>query len=194
MKRVWFYLLIIGELSVVTLVGIRFYFRWQQQNVLGTVVANPLVKDNFIFPPDDELKYFYEHKPHAIQKFKPNWLAHEVVNTINADGLNERFDYSMAKPPDTFRIMTLGDSFTFGALVNTADNYSEKLEDLLNTKLPCSKIRKFEVINLGVEGYDLEYSLHRFKIRGQKYHPDLVLWFLNYGDFSGYQEATEEKP
>jgi hypothetical protein len=44
------------------------------------------------------------------------------------------------------------------------------------------------VINLGVYGYDIQYSVERFKIRGKKYNPDLVLWFLKDDDFYSVNE------
>ena len=75
----------------------------------------------------------------------------------------------------------MGDSFTFGLLVNTEENYSSILERSLNN-LNCPK-RHFEVINLGVMGYDLLFASYRFKIRGEKYQPDLVVWFINDHNF-----------
>ena len=56
------------------------------------------------------------------------------------------------KNKDTFRIITLGDSFTFGMYINTKDNWTELLEDKLNSDMGCKNISMFEVINLGVGG------------------------------------------
>lgn len=125
------------------------------------------------------LRNFYEPKPDSISTWDPEWLGYEVKNTINKDSLNERYDYSVEKQKDTFRIITLGDSFTYGHFVNTSENYSEVLEDLLNYKLKCNSIMRFEVINLGVFGYDIEYSSTRLKKRGIKYNPDLVIYLIN---------------
>ena len=33
------------------------------------------------------------------------------------------------------------------------------------------------MINLGVYGYDTAYEVERYRKRGQKYHPDLVIWY-----------------
>jgi lysophospholipase L1-like esterase len=89
--------------------------------------------------------------------------------------------------------VTIGDSFTFGIYVDTKENYPERLEDILNDNSLCKTSKKFEVINLGVWGYDIEYSVHRFKMRGQKYNPDLVLWYLVGNDFSVINEIVSPK-
>lgn len=105
--------------------------------------------------------------------------------------MNERFNYSIEKPKGTYRIITLGDSFTYGLNVNTEDNWTERLENVLNTDLKCKNIDKFEIINLGVEGYDIEYSVERFRLKGKKYNPDLVLWLLGGNDFNRINEFLQ---
>lgn len=152
--------------------------------VLGTVSVSPLNRDDLTFTNEKNLTYFYEPKPNNTIEDSPDWLPDKVTHTINSDSLNERFEYSPEKPPGIFRIITLGDSHTYGAFVETKESYPEQLEDILNEKLACKAITKFEVINLGFGGYDIEYALERFKTRGKKYHPDLVFWFVHTGDFS----------
>jgi hypothetical protein len=126
-----------------------------------------------------DLKYFYEPIASTNEEVHKNWLKNTPIYTINKDTLNERFDYPIQKDAATFRIITLGDSFTFGSNMDTKDNWTEILEDKLNSYGPKSK--KFEVINLGVRGYDIQYMNERFIRRGSKYSPDLVIVLL--GDF-----------
>jgi len=159
--------IVLFELVVVAFLAVRIYLN--QSKVLGeTVSMNPINKDELIFSEEGNLKYFYERKPNSIDSKKQEWLPnnYDYEITINAESLNERFDYSSDKPQDVFRIITIGDSFTYGKYVNTKENYPERLEDLLNKELKCQNIKRFEVINLGMGGYDIEYSVHRFKIRG----------------------------
>lgn len=186
MKKFFLWLLILLEVILVVALVLQIVGeKWGSGN--QKVSAMPIKKEYIIFPAVRDLRYFYEFKPSTEQVTEIGeipWLKRRVVATINADGLNERFDYSIVKPPNTFRIMTLGDSFTFGAFMNTAENYPEQLEERLNNDLICPKIKKFEVINLAVYGYDIHFSTYRFKIRGMKYHPDLVLWYLKDDDFS----------
>ncbi|MBI3486141.1 SGNH/GDSL hydrolase family protein [Candidatus Daviesbacteria bacterium] len=149
-------------------------------------------KKDLIFKTDGDLNYFYEPKPNSHKSTQPKWLPYKAEYSINSDSLNERFEYAQEKPANTFRIVTLGDSFTYGLHVNTKDNYSEKLEDLLNTKLKCNNIKKFEVLNLGMMGYDVRFAVERFKSRGQKYNPDLVIWILKYDDFDEISEVSQD--
>lgn len=123
-------------------------------------------------------KYFIPMNPNLTETVKTKWDSKEVVYTSNADALNERFDYQEKKPKDTYRIIALGDSFTYGLYVDTKDNWTEILEDQLNNKFTCPKYTKFEVINLGVAGYDIPYEVEMYRRKGQKYNPDLLIWML----------------
>lgn len=149
----------------------------KSKNILGAQNINPIKKENLIFPDVKDLKYFYEPKPNSIDKVN-EWSPYQGVYTINSDSLNERFEYQIIKPEKTYRIITLGDSFTYGLYVDTKDNWPERLEDMLNNSLKCKNYQKFEVINLGVHGYDFQYAVERYKRRGEKYNPDLVIWLV----------------
>jgi hypothetical protein len=48
------------------------------------------------------------------------------------------------------------------------------------------------VINLGVAGYDIQYSVERYRIKGVKYDPDLVLWLLKDDDFLEINEILRK--
>lgn len=182
---------LIVSISLIQLLIIAglFYYITTQKAVLKDLSV--LKKTDLTFRPDATLKNFYEPKANTKQENDIKWTGDKVLNTINSDSLNERYDYTPFhnQEEDTiFRIATLGDSFTYGMFVNTADNFPEQLEDQLNQSKPCSKISKYEVINLGVPGYDTEYSVRRYKDRGQKYNPDLVIWFVKRDDFDQITE------
>jgi len=197
MRKIVFLCIVILEIATISFLAGKIYL--ERSQVLGENVSiNPILKDDVIFPNQDKesnLKYFYELAPNTIINNKPTWLPSDYSYTIttNTDNLNERFDYSVEKNPDVFRIATIGDSHTLGAYVNTKDNYPERLEDMLNDNSLCKTSNKFEVINLGVGGYDIEYAVHRFKVRGQKYNPDMVLWFIKNDDFSVLNELIKPK-
>lgn len=141
--------------------------------------------DDVIFTPSDTLKNFYEPAPNTLieDASVENWISDLSRYRINSDSLNERFEYPIPKPEGVFRIIALGDSHTFGATVDTAKNYPETLEDMLNERVPCGGISRFEVINLGGLGYDLGFSVERYLRRGAKYEPDLVVWLVLNNDF-----------
>lgn len=191
-KTITLALLIVSQLVVISALAVNIYNK--KSKVLGTVSVNPVDKKSIIFNPESELEYFYESSPNSVEQLKLPWQGTtSIQNTINSDTLNERFDYSLEKRDGVFRVISLGDSFTFGAYVNTPENYTERLEDLLNGKIKCTNIEKFEVINLGMGGYDIQYSLERYKLRGKKYNPDLVIWFLKEDDFLHINEILLPK-
>ena len=155
---------------------------YTKNNTFGVSIT-PIHQEDIVINPDQNFANFYEPKPNSITKFETTGFTGDFGQAnINSDSLNELTDYSPIKDDSTYRIITLGDSHTFGWFVNTKDNYPEQLEAKLNS-LNCPNIKKFEVINLGMGGYDLEYAAHRYEIRGQKYNPDLVLWLLKNDDF-----------
>ncbi len=158
-------------------------------SVLGTragelelASVTPVARQSLVFQKSGPLEYFYELRPgYQGETYIPPWLGSALELHYNADGLNDRFDYRVAKPKGTFRIAALGDSWTYGQFVSTKDNYTEVLEDILNHEPGCSE--RFEVLNLGVPSYDIAYAAERFRVRGAKYDPDLVLWLFIANDF-----------
>ena len=126
----------------------------------------------------DNLKYFYDLKPNEAVTWSSSFVKKPVTNVYNNDGLNSTKNYTIGKLPGTYRIIALGDSYTYGHWVATKDNWVELLENKLNEKPLCKNINKFEVINFGVHGYDPEYEVEKYKRSGQKYNPDLIIWML----------------
>lgn len=174
--------IVLGESIAIVYLGLvtRQYFL--KKNVLGEMTVVPLKKEDYIFSSNINIQGFYEPKPSSTEIDNPNWLPYMPEHTINADSLNERYDYSVQKESNLYRIIVLGDSFTFGDYVNTEDVWSERLEDLLNNNA-CGGL-SFEVINLGVSGYDVQYIAHRYSVRGIKYNPDLIIWFESGSGFT----------
>lgn len=174
------------------LLFVIFFLTWKiihfrRGKVKGIQYITQIKKSDLIFE-DNILKYFYEPKPNTNEVWNPDWLGYTVINKINTDSLNSDHEFSVEKSNQTFRIITLGDSFTFGAFVNTDENFSSLLEKKLGQDFQCNTIKKFEVINLGVGGYDIDYEINRYRKRGIKYNPDLVIWMANIWDFEKLNE------
>lgn len=180
---VWWGIILLEILSI-GFIGYRYY-RVTRGDGPKKVSVMPINKDYIQYPKDTMLQYYDEPKSNiqVEQDLSVIGIAKKIIQTFNADGLNERFDYSVKKPKGVYRIISLGDSFTQGAFVATEKNYSEVLEDMLNTMGPCGGIDRFEVINLGVLGYDMQYNLERFKRKGLKYNPDSVILWTNDNDY-----------
>jgi hypothetical protein len=84
-------------------------------------------------------------------------------------------DRPAGKPPDRYRILMLGDSFTMGKGVEDHHTFSVLLERSLNEKVPACNGRTIEVLNAGVDSYapilsfiQLQRDLHRLE-------PDVVV-------------------
>jgi hypothetical protein len=117
-------------------------------------------------------RYFYTPPPNTKEQSKD--LPVKAIYTFNNDGFNERFNYPLKKQKEVLRILVLGDGNAFGFLVNTKDNWSEKLENVFN-----QNVKKTEVINLSYHSYDLAYAIERYRLQGEKYQPDLIIFMNN---------------
>lgn len=137
-----------------------------------------LKRDDLTFSNIEGLTYFYEPKPSMVEKRNPDWLGYEADYTINADTLNSTKEYTASKSAGTYRIEAIGDSFTFGEYVSTKDTWVKLLETSMQS-VRCPGVNAIDVLNLGVYGYDIPYSIARFKHRGLKYQPDLVILLIN---------------
>ncbi|HTY45531.1 MAG TPA: SGNH/GDSL hydrolase family protein [Patescibacteria group bacterium] len=81
------------------------------------------------------------------------------------------------KDPDTFRIIVLGDSFTFGeGVYDSEDLYTAVLQRRLNQRYrDVYKNIKIEVINLGVCGFTTLNELELLMYKGIRFQPDMVI-------------------
>lgn len=91
---------------------------------------------------------------------------------INSHGLRSP-ETTYEKPDNTFRILNLGDSIAMGWGVGEEETYGRQLERLLNEQATGSL--RYEIINAGVPGWNLENELAYLQAEGLKYEPDLIL-------------------
>jgi len=120
------------------------------------------------------------HDEQLGHRLKPNSVRvrDNIIYKINSDGLRDR--EIGEKDNNTFRIVILGDSFTFGFRNKLEDTYVKLLErklDLYNPNI------NFEVVNAGVSGYGTYQELYFFDRIKDKYDPDLVLLQFYPSDF-----------
>lgn len=116
----------------------------------------------------------YELKPNLFGVFKG-----APVRT-SPQGLRGRREYSLKKPPGTFRIVGIGDSNMFGWGVGEGEPYLQILERRLNER---SKGQRFEVLNFGVPGYNAAIEVATFEHRALPFDPDLVVIHFIGNDF-----------
>ena len=117
------------------------------------------------------------NRPFYRRNFNP-FLRYELIPgakyanvSINSDGFRGP-EYSIPKPANTFRIIMLGDSETLCFSLIQSDTLTVQLENLLNQK-PGSV--HYEILNFGVEGYNIFQEMEMLKTKGLKYNPDLII-------------------
>lgn len=113
----------------------------------------------------------WKNRPH-FNKTKRYLYGDEyraVMEQTNSKGLRG-VEYELEKPDDTFRIIALGCSRTYGYGVNGDETYPAVLEQLLNAAYET----KMEVLNFGTNGYGIDQMTLNFEKYGKRYNPDLV--------------------
>lgn len=98
-----------------------------------------------------------------IEKLGRQWSA-DVPASTNSRGWRD--DEVELDSRDRFRIVAVGDSFTFGVAVDQGDRFSELLE---------RTDPRVEVVNLGVNAYGTDQELLVLEHEGLLYGPDVVL-------------------
>ena len=96
--------------------------------------------------------------------------------TTNRHGMRDR-EYTVAKPPDVFRIAVLGSSIDMGWGIATDLTYVNQLEDWLNAHAARRGLsRRFEVLNFAVAAYSPMQRLEAFQRKALAFDPDMVLY------------------
>jgi len=95
--------------------------------------------------------------------------AWETQVKINSHGFRDR-EYRLEKERGVYRIITIGDSITFGNFLPAEEIFSEQLEALYNTGR-----QNVEVLNLGLGGYNTLQEVSTLEQIGTQFAPDLVV-------------------
>lgn len=125
--------------------------------------APALSKSTSLFVKDRDLGW--RMRPNARQP----WGG--VIATTNAKGLRgPELDYD--KPAGVYRILYLGDSVTFGYML---DRYEDSFPFVIESYLESETGRAIETINAGVGGYSPWQEYAWLVKEGIRYQPDLVV-------------------
>lgn len=100
-----------------------------------------------------------------------------AVAHISSQGVRNQI-VSIPKPPNTYRILTLGDSFTFGWGVNDIETWPKLLEK--NLKILGKRV---EVINAGVPGIELTKETQVCQAYATRFNVDAILLEVYPDDF-----------
>jgi hypothetical protein len=122
-------------------------------------------------------------KQHYVRDPHLPWKPEPLSVTARAGGAGPEFrhnsfgfrdvEHRYEKEGQVFRILGLGDSFTYGALVRFEDTYLYRLETMLNRR-PGAHPR-VEIIKAGIPRYYPETERMLLESYGAQYSPDLIL-------------------
>ncbi|MFH0984526.1 MAG: SGNH/GDSL hydrolase family protein [Candidatus Omnitrophota bacterium] len=118
--------------------------------------------------------------PKMVYEYFPNSKVSNIK--VNNQGFNDS-DFVLEKPQGLIRIAMLGDSITKGEGVPKKKTFSDKLEDILNRReRDRGSPQRYEVMNFGVGGYNLEAEVEVLKEKVLPYHPDIVILNMYWND------------
>lgn len=143
--------------------AVRLYFH---EPLLPIVPPEPYI-DNAVL---------YRRSANRLYELRPGVDAivgrkHIHIHT-NAAGLRDDRDVPREKASEVYRVVALGDSFTFGGKVDLNDTFPRVLERELQAS---DSSRRYEALNLAVPGYNTTQEMLSLKEVGLAYHPDLVI-------------------
>jgi lysophospholipase L1-like esterase len=117
---------------------------------------------------------------------------YSVTYRMNDMGCRGR-DYPIPRDSATWRILSLGDSFTLGVGVHAPDVFSSQLEHLLSDADSAPRLRRsYEVINCGISGYSTREERLFYEQVGSRYAPDVVLLAVVDNDDISWLEEREK--
>lgn len=116
----------------------------------------------------------FRRSTNSVREYELMPGSRDGGSVINRVGMRDR-EFAVTKPRGVFRIVVIGDSVTFGFACSREHAYPKQLESLLNeAAIPESP--RFEVLNLGVTGYNARQIVETLRVRGLRYQPDLVIY------------------
>src|SRR5215468_1230568 len=131
----------------------------------------------------------YDPDPRLYWRLKPNQNCFTKVNhqPVRINSLGTRGpEFQLSKPAQTIRILSLGDSRTFGWGLAEDQTFSARLGQMLQEKVGTA--RKVEIINAGVNGWSYDQMFVYFRDIGLGYHPDIVI----VGEANGWTQFSEK--
>lgn len=132
----------------------------------------------------------YVGDPVLHHRMTPNWTGYfpeEIMRQVgrsrvpvrtNSLGLRTP-EVAQPKLADSYRILVLGDSVTFGWGIRGEDTFASQLASLLGTLRPE---QRFEVINAGVSGYGTWQETLWLVSQGMALEPDLIIVQVHLND------------
>jgi lysophospholipase L1-like esterase len=141
-----------------------------------------------VIPSDNYYQYGWGNFPKEKIYFLSLDNGEVFSERVNRKGWRDK-ERSFKKPKNTFRILLLGDSELYGALVKNDERYPIILEKMLQENY------RAEVISLSIYGWGTDQILEAIQLEGLKYQPDLIITQFNHNDINDniYFQILKEK-
>jgi hypothetical protein len=109
--------------------------------------------------------------PILMFRVKPDFMFFPDTAVLNDSGFRSPHRFG-PKPPGTYRIITLGDSCTFGSIGAgfVSEPYPQRLEQLFVSR----RNERFEVLNAGVPGYNSWHGIMLLRTKLRDLEPDII--------------------
>jgi len=128
---------------------------------------------------------WHSNSAKGYTKYQPNSTLHQryhgatIAMKMNSDGFRGLANITKPKPAGVFRIVTLGESSTFGYNVQDNETYAYQLQTYLRAQHPD---RTIEVCNLGIPHIRMENILAMAKAELPAIQPDVVTLYAGYNN------------
>ena len=143
--------------------------------IIGLSLCNYFIEKFWLAPIMVDLKSGVRlvNNPKIVYEFIPK--AYVIDGFVNNRGFKDS-DFTLEKPENLIRIAMLGDSITQGIFVPLGETFSDELEKLLNLRArETQSPLRYEVMNFGVGGYNLQAEAQILKEKVLIYKPDIVV-------------------
>lgn len=127
--------------------------------------------------PSNPVASYEKFAPHEV-KYDHDEQGRRYSPTINSRGFRGP-EFADAKEPGVIRVVTLGESSTFGYHDRDDETYPHYLQQFLNESAAG---KRFEVINLGIPHINSEQILALFIAEALPLQPDVVTLYAGWND------------
>ncbi len=188
-KKKLFFCIFTLTLLLVAVEGVaRLIWFKLEQKVMSQVHElgkKQLERENVQFP-NNAVVFMKQADPVYGYSLRPNFSDHGLY--VNKDGFAQRDVVPVARKNGIKRIAALGESTTHGSSVDSA-NYPLFLRNCLRENAVGYK--DAEMLNAGVAGWISDQVALRAEHQIRNYNPDLVVLYVGWNDFQGYDPLAE---
>lgn len=160
--------------------------------VLGSILVSLLLAEGAVrLLAPQSVQVPFQDTINGITTLQPNVRGRhavpgtfDVTLTINSQRFRARKDYTTQPAPNVLRIVTQGDSSTFGAGAEDHQTYPAQLERILDG---MPEVGPPEVIDAGVGGTGTGEQALYYDVWVRQFHPALVILAVNVTDLQDDQ-------